>query len=200
MDPYTKTSFESAFWQQSCNYYQFSTNVGENSFSANYTGMLQLRQNTLNGYRNPLYKQQIRNATGATTHADGIRFKATVNPVHYGCNLLYVNPLNPAFRNVVRGATQASYNVWPFTDVTPAPAGVVTRATNRCIAKFIDAVKDVQTSVEAGQDFGEYKETMHTIHRPFDSIRNLTLDYLLNSKKLLRKHDGKKLLKALSDS
>lgn len=84
----------------------------------------------------------------------------------------------------------------------PAPPGsVVTSVTNRCIRKFLARAESIRSSIEAGQDFGEYKETLHGITNPLSELRRHVLGYFPRVKRLKGLYkDAKSLTKALADT
>jgi len=87
---------------------------------------------------------------------------------------------------------------WPSV----VPSSVVTRVTNRCISKFLSSCDSARSSFEAGQDLGEYKETLHSIKRPMSTLQDKTLHYLSLLTKAKKKYARSipALRKVLSDS
>ncbi len=83
-----------------------------------------------------------------------------------------------------------------------ASGTVVADVRNRCIRRFLDAIDSAQSSFEAGQDLGEYKETLHSIQKPLYPLRQKILSYLQDVKKRSKGYRGKPagLAKTISDT
>ena len=81
------------------------------------------------------------------------------------------------------------------------PPDVVTTVTNRCIRKFLDRAEAIRSSVEAGQDFGEYEETLNGLINPLSQLRKHVLGYFPRVKKLKGLYrDARSMSKALADT
>lgn len=153
------------------------------------------------GTTNPHWRDQVRYGGNATTPASGTKY--LVKEYEY---------LSWAIKWVDDGSrlsgfdysTQSGYGVPPysFPAIASTPADVVADTNNRAIRKFLDAADQARSSVEAGQDFAEWRETIHGLHRPMDSMRKLTVRTLMDLKKRLIGRRLKRLqfLKAVADS
>lgn len=154
------------------------------------------------GSYNPRWKDEIRSGSNATTSFTGIEYDAKTEFMSLIQDIAAFNP-NSVPKDWSR-YREISGHFYPNSIVSPPspPSSVVTSVTNRCISRFIASCDSARSSFEAGQDFGEYKETLHSIKSPFESLRAKTLHYLntlARSKSRLR---GKvpSLIKVLSDS
>jgi hypothetical protein len=152
---------------------------------------------TLDGVKNPYWRSIIRAGGNATTGATGTRYKgqppfitAIIDATHFSGTLTQHAEVfgNPAV---------ASY---PTPDIG-LPSDVVTRVTNRALSKFIADCNSKRSSIEAGQDLGELKQSIEAILNPLGSLRQHVLGYFSSVKKLKRsiKHVPS-LKKALADT
>lgn len=157
-------------------------------------------QNSFVGVTNPHWRDQVRNGQNATTNASGIKFNFS-NPFLSAEALSTDKTGSPAFK--------WRYHIdWygrPTMTLPPTPAisnSDYDFASNRAISKFLDAMDSVFTSVEAGQDFGEWKQTVAGVTKPLQSLRNHTLGYFdkLSSLKRSYKSPSVKFHKAVTDA
>jgi hypothetical protein len=156
-------------------------------------------QNGFGGVTNPYWKQQIRNGQSATTNCNGqmvdyeqaffsaeINVKLKSTGQHQNVNFYGHVPLDAPPGNL------------------PSPSDM-TYASNRAISKFLSDVDAVTSAFEAGQDFGEWNQTLEGVRRPMKSLRDLTLGYLDKVTYLARSYkelseNRIKLRKALTDT
>jgi hypothetical protein len=82
------------------------------------------------------------------------------------------------------------------------PQSVIDRVRNQCIRRFLDRCESIRSTFEAGQDLGEYKETLESVKHPMHSIQKYTLAYYAKLKKVRHKYrrNVPSLKKVLSDS
>lgn len=105
-----------------------------------------------------------------------------------------------------RGATYQLDGIfevdYPPSFTTSPGNAIKADVKNRVIRRFLDAVDNAQSSFEAGQDLGEYKETLHSIQRPMGPLRDKILSYLDQVKKLgpRSKRNKQSLAKAIADT
>ncbi len=155
------------------------------------------------GYQNPGWKDQVRNYLNATTSftATGVEFE----PIDSLSSLWFNRQaVHKATKELIYNHSGYTLGHLTITDVpvnSLVPNSTVTRVDNRCIAKFLDAIESAQSSIEAGQDIGEYKETLHSIHRPLSSLRDGMVNYLSQLRKLKKSSKNRaNLKKILSDT
>jgi len=135
---------------------------------------------TVTGVKNPRWRDQVRQGQNATTPFTGTKVTFDQDWLSYTCDSFFVqNPPQPPnvwqrYRTLDGRWTPLSGIAWPGDP----PAAVVTRVTNRCIGKFLDAYDNARSSIEAGQDLGEYRETLHTLMKPMHSMFQKTVHYL----------------------
>jgi len=142
-------------------------------------------QNFSNGFKNPYWKSQVKNGQNATTsfswgYGNGsspyFSIKWDIEWVDGGGTLI--------------GSRKGQTDGYARFDTLPVgvsvPPDVMIRVTNRCIRRFIDNCNEITSSFEAGQDAGEYHETLESIHRPLHSLHNSILSYLAQLGKLKR--------------
>jgi hypothetical protein len=152
------------------------------------------------GASNPNYRREIRLGLSATTDITGTAVKDSPG---------YIQGIAQTTR------IDANKNVWvsavqvqgiPPTG-RPSNAGIVppdiqSQVLARATSKFVEQLKSAQSSIEAGQDLGEIKQTIEGVLHPMQGLRNLTLSYLVKQKKLIRKYRRKPgaHAKALADT
>jgi hypothetical protein len=151
-----------------------------------------------NGTYNPSWKSEIRAGNNAGTPASGSVY--SLDPSWFSASWR---------SHRVQGYPYEvfeSFEGYPqlpalFALDTNPPASLISSVRNRCIAKFLDQADAARSSFEAGQDIGEIRETIHSIISPMKTMRELTLGYLSNVKKLALKAKSRPTLhKAISDS
>lgn len=158
---------------------------------------------SLSGEKNPKWRDQVRQGIGATTPCSGTRFTLTPGRHAYGLNVFELPPVNQPTEkaNVTYGNAVWQITSIPFNTIPTVPIDVMTRVTNRVISRFIAQAQDSRTAFEAGQDLGEYKETLNTIRRPMHSLRNKLLHYISSLTKAKTKVRGvHNLRKVLADT
>lgn len=152
--------------------------------------------NGFNGVTNPFWKTQVRNGQSATTNCDGtlIDYKQAF----FSAEINTILKSNKQKQNV---------NFYGYVPMEAAPANLptandMTYANNRAISKFLSDVDSVTSSFEAGQDLGEWHQTLDGVRKPLKSLRDLTLGYLDKVTHLARsyKQPRVKLRKALTDT
>lgn len=153
--------------------------------------------NTITGVRNPNWRSQVKRGLSATTTCSGKQY--TYDKVWVSSGYTYVENAPP---HIV--VTREWYG---YPSVTSPGLGVPSGSTttnvhNRLLRKFYDALRSARSSVELGQDLGEYRETIKGILRPMHSMQDLINGYYAKLRKLKQIHHGKpvSLRKALADS
>jgi hypothetical protein len=154
---------------------------------------------TFTGDYLPEWKNIIKRGGNATTTASGSI--ATLDPGFLDCSAT-VGAVDP------NNHTHATYGVigiprplhWRSVEQS-VPSDVIAEVTNRCIRKFLEASDNARTSIEAGQDIGEWKETLHALIHPMQSLRDFTFSHLSKVLKLTKtvKHKAK-LSKMVADT
>lgn len=141
------------------------------------------------GETNPFWRSQLANHTDATTSLNGTEYRWDARPwdagVYWDINDTNTNPSRFTFADY-KGEGMMNYAVLP--GIPSFGGNDKTEVTNRAIAKFLARAQSVLSSVEAGQDFGEYKSTLQSIRRPLSSARDKVTQYLLRLGKAKRKY------------
>ena len=195
--------------------YQKTTNVGYTSNSLTTTGSrtrggVLISQNsagatvriadvdTLDGVKNPFWRKQIATGQNATTHCTGKRL--TVDNEFVTAGYSYYSPASP---NTESFGEWYGYHPVTLPVLGNPPASVVTEVHNRVIRKFLTACENARSSVEVGQDLGEYKQTIEGLIRPMSSMRKTIVDHyerLTKASRRYRAWDVPSRTKALADS
>jgi hypothetical protein len=130
------------------------------------------------GSDNPRWRDIIRQGQDATTFFSGSAFS---EPFHCWVTATIKGT---EIRKADSHQRDVSYQFDgnPSVDYPPSSGGnpdssVKADVKNRVIRRFLDAIDTAQTSFEAGQDLGEYKETLHSIQRPLGPLRERILSY-----------------------
>jgi len=157
---------------------------------------------TSDGVLNPSWRAQIRSRGNATTSFSGTDYLLDLE-------FLSVSQFSDGYQSAhIPPYWRRRREIWgrwflPGIVLPPnPPTSVVTAVTNRCIRSFISRCDSVRSSFEAGQDFGEYKETLHSIQSPMKSLRDKTVSYLDTLLRMKRRYRSNpiSLIKALSDT
>jgi hypothetical protein len=150
----------------------------------------------------PSWRSIIRNGGNATTQARGI--KTTVEKKYFSMGATYKVKDSWVSLGLPPGTIELSMAGFPSI---PAPSfegpdtSVDTKTYNRCLRKFYDACQAARSSIESGQDLGEYRETLRGLMNPLSSLRSHTLSYFDTLKKVRRRTRGSaSLKKALADT
>lgn len=195
-ESYTKTNVSSVLASVDTNHWDFTVNSGVVHDHADFSFPT---NDSFTGSYNPGWKSLIRAGVDASTSMTGIKYRQKgSNFFSYQRYGTYPN---------LRAPNQIGYECFgnaPFGFANPnlsPSAGLMNEVRNRAIRKFLESAKSVRSSFEAGQDLGELKQTIGSFRRPFESMKKLTVEYLLRLKKAkVYLRDIRSLRKALSDS
>jgi len=153
--------------------------------------------NSLSGVRNPQWRNEIRRGASATTNCSGTKYTLKGSFLSQGTtHYAYASPTVYTVREWY------GYPPVLLPTLNTVPGSTVTDVHNRLLRKFYDAMISAQSSVESGQDFGEYRETVESMIRPMRSMRNLILGYYAELKRLrnVYRRNRPSLPKALADA
>lgn len=150
--------------------------------------------NTRIGGEDPRWRDQIRDGASAVTDLTGeeVTFSA-------GFNDLVVDI----------GTSHNNHDRWEYYGYLPdttlpsivAPSSSVAKDTeNRALRKLYDAYNSAISSVESGQDFGEYHQSLKSFLAPADSLRKHVLSYFPAVMKRTKGKRGVPLHKALAET
>lgn len=159
-----------------------------------------LAANVFSGSTNPWWKDQIRAGINAGTDAFGTQFD--IDNGWFSTSVQFNNKGTPGFNYF-----EAKEEVFGNPPVQ-LPFGAAISDTdyfevnNRAIRKFLAAAEAVLSSIEGGQDLGEYKESLRGMVRPLSSLRTHVLSYPSRLEKAVKgyKRRGPGLEKAISDT
>lgn len=177
----------------------FNKKLGVDTTTRTGPSVYYKQANTVNGIKLPNWQAIIKAGNNATTGLTGTKYDL---PASFAtCGLEWSRFDGLAYEDY--GDEYFGYPLYPDVSLLGAspPASLVTTVTNRCIRKFLDRAEAIRSSVEAGQDFGEYKETLHGMISPLSQLRKHVLSYFPKVKKLRRLYkDARSLTKALADT
>lgn len=152
---------------------------------------------TFTGDYNPGWKAQIKSGGNATTSASGIR--RIYKPAIYDSYLHYFKKNQHVDHIISEIGYPLPLNIFALD--AAVPSDIIQKVTNRAIVKYLEAADSARSSFEAGQDIGEWRETIHSIINPMASLRKLTVGYFDTLKKGVKKAGSKqKMHKVISDS
>jgi hypothetical protein len=153
--------------------------------------------NSLVGKKNPSWWDQIKNGQNATTLCTGNFYSFKVDYLSAGFS--YRSPINS---QVVTGSEWFGHPPITLPVLSVAPGSIKTEITNRAIRKFLQSCQDARSSVEAGQDFGEWRQTIESMLRPMHSMKRLIEGHYgrLSKAKRVYRRDIPSLKKAAADS
>jgi predicted HAD superfamily Cof-like phosphohydrolase len=157
-----------------------------------------ISSNSFTGQTNPSWKSEIFRGVSATTPAFGTR--RTFEQVFLSAQAFWDNLLPSTSHRTDFDESWGHTPVDMPTIGTPTQSQI-TEAENRAIRRFIEKAESVRGSVESGQDFGEYHQTVESFMRPCNSLREHTLSYFPSLMKVKHKYrDAISLRKALADT
>lgn len=195
MDAYSKHSRYSNHWDYISSFKRSDAGSGTISDSGNQFSA----DNSLVGFRNPRWRDQVRLGQNATTALTGVMQTGKGSWVSITWDSAY-----RAHNSAVQTTWHYEFDGHPSYLSGPSapspPGSVTTRVTNRCITKFLDACESARSTFEAGQDIGEYKETLESIHHPLHSLQTKLVTYLESLKKAKQKYPSHSLPKVLADT
>lgn len=130
------------------------------------------------GSDNPRWRDIIRQGGDATTAFSGTAFSEPIGDwVSATIEGTQIRKADSHQRSVLwtfDGSPAVSY---PPSGPGNPSSTIKTDVKNRVIRRFLDAVDAAQSSFEAGQDLGEYKETIASIQHPLGPLRTKILSY-----------------------
>jgi len=158
--------------------------------------------NSLTGWKNPNWKSQVKAVVSATTPADGRRVEVEYSPCHAevkGTTTAIVPGLFQPwtyFRHMIE-----SQNIAYGDSAVEINNGTIstTAANNQAIARLYDALNSIPSPARAGEDFGEWKQTVDLFRHPLAPVRKLLTSVLKNHSLALKARNLKSLGKGLSD-
>jgi hypothetical protein len=202
---YHKLTNTSSYWE--CN----GTVDGLNTLSSpdpyhgvSHSSGVDLFTNSLNGELNPSWRSQIKAGANASTPASGSITRCSRGSVDAFSKITRVDiPGATIYENQFASGTP-NLN---FSRINTAAADVQARVHNHLISKWVSQVQSIQSSFEAGQDLGEWKQTRDAMIRPLSSLQDHVLGYFDKLKKVrhgLSRNSGSSrkvgIAKALNDA
>lgn len=139
-------------------------------------------QDTFNGTRNPRWRDEVRNGNNASTPASGVQHRI-IQYEPYNYSVYYTGKI---FVTPTSDHSESGYGYPPYgypTAWTGVSPSVQTDTNNRAIRKFLEEAEKARSSIEFGQDLGEFQETIHGLRHPLDSMRRLVTTTLKSFKK-----------------
>lgn len=157
----------------------FQRNYSALSDTTSHQNAGAVKTNSLNGFKNPNWRSQVKSRQNATTALSADSWSCKIFPVfvhaeYYTAKGALGLPRNSYIGTEISGTLQYQSYYNPFYT---SDASLVTNVTNRCIRKFLEKAERVRSAVEAGQDFGEYRETIESLLHPFGSLRKHVFGY-----------------------
>lgn len=163
---------------------------------------------TFSGSNNPSYRQDIKAVRDATTSASGRKF--VVQPAFVACSRDFYSA-NPATyppnqlgtihtRCNMAGTAYLGSDANDLNVALPLTGAAVTRATNQAISKLYNQIKQIQTSVNAGEDLGEFGKTLKMLRSPLQSLIRLSHDVVNGHLNAFNYNKAKHIAKALADT
>jgi hypothetical protein len=141
----------------------------------------QIAGGSFTGDFNPGWRDQIKGGGGATTNANGSL--ATITPGFL--DLISVVQATSADHTLYSDTIVGIPSLQGFrTQESPPSDSIVTDVTNRAIRKFLDSADSARSSIEFGQDLGEWKETIHGLIHPVQTLRDYVFHHLAKVTKL----------------
>jgi len=151
------------------------------------------------GEKLPNWKSIIRSGGNATTPASGVKYHIDQAFQSIGVGYRHL-PDYDFWTQSNNGEIYGYVNLDIPSFFTP-PLDVVASVTNRVIRRFLEKSESVRSSVESGQDFGEYKESLESMIRPLSSLKKHVLGYFPSLMKVKKRYrDVVSLKKALTDT
>jgi hypothetical protein len=199
METYNVTRQHSPFYAYTSNS-TWGQGIGNQTFhTTSGRGNDGVYTSSISGFKNPRWKSQVKQHINATTAMTATSYKAD----RPWFNIHYVAAYKQAGKPFWEDTECFGY---PYLETPGAPTPPSTSdkatATNRCIRKFIDEWRSAQSSIEGGQDLGEIKQTLESLHHPLKSMRDSIATYVSKLRKFKHLYRGQpvSLRKALADT
>lgn len=183
MDAYTKTKGSTTKVGLSARTY--STGGGGCTNGTAVVGSITYKSNsgTFSGFRDPDWKRKVRAVTNATTPASGSIAEFSVSPSS-GTNRFWTSSGHIGHQCTAHGGCEYSREcrVSYYTPDSENYASAVVpwpgfpsalTAENLATAKLYDAIIEIQTSLQAGEDIGEARQTANLLRSPMRNLREL---------------------------
>lgn len=192
-EPYIKTS--RGYFGDYGQTRRFGTNIFGNPFDSGWSSIVQNPMswgNSLNGFKNPMWRTQIRNNENATTVMTASMQSVMAS---YGYAFVSIRQKSVTQPGNYDTTQYRGYPIYGFPSTTAPLAEVITETRNRALRKFHSKVNAVRSSLEGGQSVGEWKQLLGAVTNPLGSLRRFTLGHLKYAKKRIEgvgKYRGKR--------
>ena len=184
------------YWRYSQTYSYFGWTAPLTNGVTNSSGF----NNTLNGYKNPAHRAQIRDVLSATTPAVGNRLKVG-ELIPGAASYRLVDSIGRVCTWSISGSSQGLGASFINNGLSLPPAAVITSCHNQAVSKLYDQLNSFVSSAKTGEDWGEWKQTMRTLRSPLKPLRDLvTSSHYRSLRDLERWRDPVKLAGALADT
>jgi len=154
--------------------------------------------NTFIGVQDPFWRDKVKKGQSATTNCSGTRLSYSLG---------FYSLRGASKSTLPNNHTSTFVEQWGYNHVSSTPptidvpsASVITDVTNRAIRKLVDRIDAARSSVESGQDFGEYHQSLRSFLRPVDSLKQYVLSYFPLVKKRTRGMRGHNIAKVVADT
>lgn len=195
MDSYTKTHSKDVFCYGNGEYVTNGNGIHPSGQSViHYT-------DTISGSKNPRWKDEVRLLQNATTPLSATLYN--VEPTFASLGWWYLKTSNTNPNNRVE-STLSWDGILPLSRWIGFCGNPSTTVSNRvrdtALRRFLARCDSVRSSVESGQDFGEWRETLNSVARPMHSVRDYTVSYLESLLKAKHRRPRLPLPRVLSDA
>jgi hypothetical protein len=147
----------------------------------------------------PDWKNRIRNHQSATTNFDAV--KSTIRWRPGTTVVTRTGTLQPGW--LWHAKTQGFYKLGTIDGSIPSyDWGTYKTAYNLAVQRLYDFIRSIESPANAGEDIGEYKQTVNQIRKPMAGLQDLTSYVVNNHVNLLKKakwNNIKQTAKALGD-
>jgi hypothetical protein len=211
MDPYTKQTRTSRGFKASRTDYALNWDgTSQGPSVVNMSGTTLSRLNTVTGFRNPNWKEQVRNNVSATTPFLGQELRVLGDAGFTAGTDIMTRPISnntPPYQwrrttSIVSGTLDHDLGWGSNPAAPPSNADALSRARNRSLTKFINACHDVRSAAAAGEDLFEIGKTLKLLRSPMKSLREgiVKTHDLMRKQKSRYRHRPSDSLRAITDT
>lgn len=158
-----------------------------------------------NGIKDPNWKSKVIAHISATTPFTGTFYRFSSAPT-VGEQKYWTHPTSTAYYYLQwykRSGAYTKHLGSSFFSLPPSldtSGSAIQSADNQAISRLYNTLAQIENRVQSGEDFGEWRETLRLIRRPFHALSSATIDLMQGHLNAFKWKDVKSVAKALADT